>query len=191
MPIAPNAVIGPQLKTARLLLRRWRAGDLAALAAINADPAVMEFMPRTLSVAESEVSIERFEACFDANGYGLWAVEVTGHRPGNAPCIGFVGLTPVDIDVAFAPAVEIGWRLARRCWGRGLATEAALAAVSFGFQECDLTEIVSFTAERNVRSRGVMARLGMRHDPREDFGHPLLEVHDPLRRHVLYRLSRR
>jgi RimJ/RimL family protein N-acetyltransferase len=174
------------LRTERLLLRRWRLSDLPFFAAINADPAVMEFMPATLSAAESAALIERFEACFQDNGFGLWAVEV----PGEADCIGFVGLAPVDFDVFFAPAVEVGWRLARSFWGRGLATEGAAAALAFGFEECCLPEVVSFTAEGNRRSRAVMGRLGMRRDTGEDFDHPRLAEGNPLRRHVFYRLDR-
>jgi RimJ/RimL family protein N-acetyltransferase len=177
---------GPRLTTKRLLLRRWRADDLAPFAEINADPAVMEHFPATLSPAESAALVARIETSFDAHGYGLWAVAV----PGEAPCIGFVGLKPVDLEVPFAPAVEIGWRLARPYWGRGLASEGASAAVAFGFQELDLPEIVSFTAAGNVRSRRVMERLDMRRDPVEDFDHPLLPVDHRLRRHVLYRLDR-
>ncbi len=176
----------PRLRTTRLLLRRWRPEDLAPFAALNADPAVMEHLPGALSRAESAALVERFEAGFERDGYGLWAVEI----PGEAPCIGFVGLSPVAFDVFFAPAVEVGWRLARRFWGRGLASEAAGAAVAFGFQRCRLEEIVSFTAVGNLRSRAVMERLGMRRDPHEDFDHPLLAAGDPLRRHVLYRLDR-
>ena len=176
----------PELKTERLLLRRWRAEDLEPFAALNADPAVMGLMPATLSAAESAALIERIEAGFEANGYGLWALEL----PSQASCIGFVGLAPVELDVFFAPAVEVGWRLAHPFWGRGLATEGALAAIAFGFEQCDLREVVSFTVERNGRSRAVMERLGMQHDPAEDFDHPLLAEDDPLRRHVLFRLAR-
>jgi RimJ/RimL family protein N-acetyltransferase len=176
----------PQLRTERLLLRRWRPGDLPSFAALNADPDVMEHLPARLSSAESAALIERFELGFETDGYGLWAVEL----PGEADCIGFVGLSPVDFDVFFAPAVEVGWRLARSFWGRGLATEGARAALAFGFEECDLPEIVSFTAEGNRRSRAVMERLGMRRNPQEDFDHPLLAAGNPLRRHVLYRLDR-
>jgi RimJ/RimL family protein N-acetyltransferase len=175
-----------RLRTERLLLRRWRPADLPPFAALNADPDVMEYLPGTLSSAESAALIERIEAGFEANGYGLWAVEL----PGEASCIGFVGLAPVDLDVFFAPAVEVGWRLARSFWGRGLATEGARAALAFGLQVCDLPEVVSFTAERNGRSRAVMERLGMRRDPGEDFDHTLLGEADPLRCHVLYRLDR-
>jgi RimJ/RimL family protein N-acetyltransferase len=174
------------LRTERLLLRRWRPEDLSPFAALNADPAVMEYLPATLSSAESAALVERIEASFEASGFGLWAVEVLGE----AACVGFVGLAPVDFDVSFAPAVEVGWRLARPFWGRGFATEGAAAAVAFGFQEGGLAEVVSFTVEGNRRSRAVMERLGMRRDPEEDFDHPLLDVSDPLRRHVLYRLRR-
>jgi RimJ/RimL family protein N-acetyltransferase len=177
---------GPRLKTARLLLRRWRAEDLAPLAALNADPVVMEHMPATLTEEQSTALIERIERSFEADGYGLWAVEV----PGEAACIGFVGLAPVEIDVPFAPAVEVGWRLARAHWGKGYATEGARAALRFGFERRGLTEIVSFTAEVNRRSRAVMERLGMRRDPGEDFEHPQLPVGHRLRRHVLYRATR-
>jgi RimJ/RimL family protein N-acetyltransferase len=179
-------VDGAQLRTKRLLLRRWRANDLEPFAALNGDPEVMEYLPGTLSTAQSDALIERIEAGFQVNGHGLWAVEM----PEEASFIGFVGLSRVDFDVFFAPAVEVGWRLARAFWGRGLASEAARAALAFGFEQCGLAEVVSFTAAGNVRSRAVMERLGMRRDPREDFDHPQLAVGDPLRRHVLYRLER-
>ena len=175
----------PQLRTERLLLRRWRLEDLPPFAALNADPVVMAYFPATLSPSESAALVERIEASFEVNGFGLWAVEI----PGEAACIGFVGLAPVDFDVFFAPAIEVGWRLARDFWGRGLATEAARAAVAFGFQEHGLPEVVSFTTHENARSRAVMERLGMRRDPAEDFDHPLLPADDPLCRHVLYRLN--
>jgi RimJ/RimL family protein N-acetyltransferase len=174
------------LRTKRLLLRRWRVEDLPAFAAINADPAVMEHFPSTLSPQESTALADRIERCFEHRGYGLWAVEVLGEED----FIGFVGLAPVEVAVSFAPAVEIGWRLARSHWGRGLATEAARAALAFGFGELELAEVVSFTATRNLRSRGVMERLSMRRDPREDFEHPELAPGDPLREHVLYRIGR-
>jgi RimJ/RimL family protein N-acetyltransferase len=177
--------IGPRLTTERLLLRRWLARDRQPFAAMNVDPEVMAHFPAPLSRAESAAMIERTEACFERRGYGLWAIEI----PGEAPFIGFTGLSPVDIPVAFAPAVEIGWRLARPFWGRGLATEAAAAAIEFGFRERGLREIVSFTAVDNRRSRRVMERLGMRRDARDDFDHPLLDEADRLRPHVLYRLD--
>ena len=178
--------IEPCLRTQRLLLRRWRPQDREPFAAINADPFVMEHFPAPLSRAQSTALIERIEACFEHHGYGLWALEL-GERE---QLIGFAGLAPVDIPVAFAPAVEVGWRLARAFWGHGYATEAAAAAIELGFTRRALPEIVSFTATQNTRSRGVMERLGMRRDPAEDFDHPLVAHDARLRRHVLYRLRR-
>ena len=174
------------LPTARLLLRAWRDADRPALAALNADPAVMEFFPGVLDRVGSNAMADRIAAHWAERGFGLWAVEV----PGAAPFIGYVGLSVPRFEAAFTPCVEIGWRLAAAHWGRGYATEAARAALAFGFGELGLAEIVSFTVPANARSRAVMERLGMRRDPAGDFDHPLLPPGHPLRRHVLYRLGR-
>ncbi len=96
----------------------------------------------------------------------------------------------MDIEVDFAPAVEVGWRLGRAFWGRGLATEGALAVLSYAFRELRLAELVSYTTAANRRSRRVMERLGMRRDPAEDFLHPRLAGGHPLAPHVLYRIDR-
>jgi len=175
----------PALRTERLLLRRWRAGDLAPFAALNADAEVMEHFPATLSRAESRALVERIERCFEQRGYGLWAAELAEE----APLIGFVGLWPVDDALPFAPAVELGWRLARPYWGLGLAYEGALAAARYGLQQLELGSLVAYTAARNERSRRLMERLGMRRDPAEDFMHPRLAFGAPLAPHVLYRLA--
>jgi RimJ/RimL family protein N-acetyltransferase len=170
-----------------LVLRRWRPSDKGLFASLNADPEVMEHFPSTLDRAESDAFADRIEAGFDARGYGLWAVEV----PGQAEFIGFVGLALHDFPAHFTPAVEIGWRLARDYWGRGFATEAAHTAIADGFDRVGLSEIVSFTATVNIRSVAVMKRLGMTHDPADDFDHPRLPLGHHLRRHVLYRLKRK
>jgi RimJ/RimL family protein N-acetyltransferase len=179
-------VSGPRLETERLILRRWRPEDRAPFAAMNADPRVLRYLSPPLPPDRSDALIDRIESCFEARGYGLWAVEARAE----SSFVGFAGLSPVDLAVPFAPAVEVGWRLARAHWGHGYATEAATAALAFGFEQRDLQEIVSFTAQINERSRAVMRRLGMRHDPAEDFDHPSLEPADPLRRHVLCRMTR-
>jgi len=176
----------PELRTPRLLLRRWRDTDLAPFAALNADPLVMEHFPAPLRPEQSDDLADRIDAGFDERGWGLWAVEI----PGTAPFAGFIGLNPAVFDAPFTPAVEVGWRLARAHWGRGYATEGALAALSFGFDELALDEVVSFTTHRNTRSRRVMERLGMRRDPADDFENPNLPDGDALRPHVLYRLDR-
>lgn len=175
----------PWLRTERLLLRRWRDGDLAPFAALNADPAVMEHLPAVLDREQSDAMVRRIEARFVTEGFGLWAVELAGE----VPFIGFVGLSRPQFEAHFTPAVEVGWRLARPHWGLGYATEAARAALAFGFGPLGLAEIVSFTVPGNLRSRAVMERLGMTCDPADDFAHPLLDRDHPLRTHVLYRLK--
>jgi RimJ/RimL family protein N-acetyltransferase len=120
-----------------------------------------------------------------SGGCGLWAVE----REEDGAFLGFTGLSSPPFEASFTPAVEVGWRFAHHAWGHGYATEAAEAALEFGFERLGLAEIVSFTTVANARSRRVMERLGMRHDPGEDFDHPRLEAGHPLRRHVLYRLA--
>ena len=172
--------------TERLLMRRWRDGDRPAFAAMNADPTVMEYFPSTSDRRESDAVVDRIEAHFDARGFGLWAVEI----PAVAPFIGFVGLWTPSFEAHFTPAVEVGWRLAREHWGRGYASEAAEASVALGFGGLALEEIVAFTVPANFRSRRVMERLGMTHDPADDFDHPGVPEGHALRRHVLYRLAR-
>jgi ribosomal-protein-alanine N-acetyltransferase len=174
------------LRTDRLILRRWRDSDRAPFAELNADPAVMEHFPARLSRAESDAMIDRVDARFDEYGYGLWALEIAA----TGEFIGFTGLQMPGFDAPFMPLVEIGWRLARSAWGHGYASEAARRALAIGFDDFRLGQIVSFTATTNIRSQAVMVRLGMTHDPADDFDHPRQPVGSPLRRHVLYRLTR-
>lgn len=175
------------LTTRRLLLRPWRLEDRAPFASLNANPRVMEHFPSILTRMESDALADRIEAHFAQHGYGLWAVEL----PGVASFIGFIGLAVPRFTAHFTPCVEIGWRLAVEHWGQGFAVEGASAALMFGFQQLHLNEIVSFTASANSRSRRVMEKLGMTHDPQDDFDHPLLPEGHPLQRHVLYRVDRR
>jgi RimJ/RimL family protein N-acetyltransferase len=123
---------------------------------------------------------------FFDQGLGPWAVEV----PGEAPFIGFVGAWSTREELPFAPAVEIGWRLARPYWGRGYAPEAALAALEDAFARFDLDEIVAYAAAANAPSIAVMRRIGMVQDAGGGFDHPRFPEGDPNRRSVLFRLSR-
>ena len=176
----------PELRTERLLLRQWRDEDLEKWAELNADPEVMEHFPSVLSRQESDALAARCRDHIADHGWGLWAVEV----PGVAPFLGFVGLARPGFDAPFTPAVEVGWRLARPWWGRGYASEAARAALAFAFDDLGLDEVVSFTSVPNERSQAVMRRIGMTRDAADDFDHPNIREGHPLRRHVLYRISR-
>jgi ribosomal-protein-alanine N-acetyltransferase len=155
-------------------------------AELNADPVVMEHFPSTLTRSQSDEMIERIEASFDNEGLGLWAVEVME----TGAFIGFTGLWTIPFDAHFTPATEVGWRLGRASWGHGYAPEAAAAALTDGFERVGLAEIVSMTTHGNLKSQRVMQKLGMVRDPADDFDHPNIAEGHPLRRHVLYRISR-
>lgn len=176
-------VMTVELQTGRLLLRQWRDEDLPAFAAMSADPAVMEFLSPLAAPGACGEWAARLRGHWREHGFGLWVVE----RPGEAGFVGVVGLGRIPYRAHFTPAVEAAWRLARPYWGRGYASEAARAALDYGFEALGLGEIVAVTVSANLRSRRVMERLGMTRDPNDDYGHP--NVPDgPLKRHVLYRL---
>jgi ribosomal-protein-alanine N-acetyltransferase len=174
------------LRTQRLLLREWRDTDRELFAAMSADPAVMEMLLPFPDRAASDAWVGRMQAHCDEHGFCQWAVEI----PGEANLIGAIGLNWVPQQMAFTPAVEMGWRLARAYWGRGYAFEAARAVIEDGFGRLGLDEIVAYTVPANWRSWGLMERLGMTRNPSEDFDHPACPEGHPLRRHVLYRLRR-
>ena len=128
----------------------------------------------------------RIEAHQSEHGFCFFAAELAGR----ASFIGFIGLSRVPFAAPFTPAVEIGWRLAPPYWHKGLATEGAQSVLSYAFRKLNLDEVVSFTVPANIRSRRVMEKIGLKHDPADDFAHPRLPAGHPLRRHVLYRLNR-
>ena len=174
------------LTTQRVVLRQWCDKDHEPFAQMNADPKVMRYFPSPLDTAASDALLLRNRHNIEARGWGLWAVE----RRTDGAFMGFVGLEQPMAALPCAPCVEVGWRLGVEFWGYGYATEAARAALQYGFGELALDEIVSFTSLSNQPSRAVMQRLGMVNAD-EDFEHPNLPVGHELRRHCLYRLSRR
>ena len=177
----------PTITTSRLLLRQWREDDKVPYAALNADPDVMEHFPSTLTRAQSDEMVDVMAAVLEEKGRGLWATEVIA----TGTFIGFIGLSVPRFETAFTPCVEIGWRLAKHAWGNGYAPEGARAVLAFGFEHVELPndEIVSFTTEANTKSRRVMEKIGLVHDPSRDFDHPLLPDWSG-RRHVLYAITR-
>jgi RimJ/RimL family protein N-acetyltransferase len=172
------------LRTDRLTLRPWRDGDRPAFAAMNADPKVMEWFPRTNTREESDAGFDRIVAKMEAQGFGLWAVEV----PGVAEFIGFIGLNPADA-VMGRPVLEVGWRLAAEHWGRGYATEGARASLAHAFGALRQDEVVSYATAGNLRSRHVMEKIGMIRRSEDDFDMPGVPPSWSGRRHVLYRIT--
>ncbi len=172
------------IRTERLLMRRWREADREPFAAMNADPVVMRYFPAIMDQAASDVSVNRMEALFERQGFGLWALE----RAETGEFLGFTGLNPMPDGVPGTGGMEVGWRLARRAWHHGYATEAATAAVDVAFDGVGLDELWSMTAVRNTPSQAVMRRIGMTLD--QYFEHPRIEPGHRFRPHVAYRMQR-
>ena len=167
----------------RVTLRQWRADDIEAFAAMNADAEVMEFFPQPLTLDESVVAFQKLRQSIDERGWGLWAVEID-HQ-----LAGFTGLAQPNFEAHFTPCTEIGWRFRRKFRRQGYALEAARVALRFAFEDLRLREVVSFTARLNERSQRLMHQLGMRHSLPDDFEHPKLPVGHILRPHVLCRIQ--
>jgi RimJ/RimL family protein N-acetyltransferase len=157
-------------ETDRLLLRRWRPDDREPFAAINADPEVMRYIGTgaVLGRGLSDDMVVRFEREWEQRGFGLWALSARGDE--DEELLGFCGLTVPMFLPSVLPAVEVGWRLARGAWGQGYATEAARAAVEFGFSQGVAEEILAIVDPANDRSLRVCAKLDMTSRP--DRTHP-------------------
>ncbi len=171
------------LSTERLLMRRWQDADREPFAALNGDPLTMQFFPETLDRAASDAFVDRIESRFDEQGYGLWALELMA----TGEFIGYTGLNPMPDGVPGAGGMEVGWRLARRAWHQGYATEAARAALGVAFDGAGLAEVWSITAVLNEPSIAVMRRIGLTEHSR--FEHPRIPVGHPVRLHVAYQLA--
>lgn len=169
----------------RLGFRRWQESDKEPFAAMNQDQEVMQYFPDTLSKEESDLLINRFEAHTNTKGYGIWAVEQKEDRA----FIGFIGLLEVNMDVEFQGKTEIGWRLDRRFWKKGFAVEGAKACLAYAFDNLGLNEVYSLTAVLNKPSETVMKRIGM--VKAGEFKNPKIEDGNPLKKHVLYKISKK
>jgi RimJ/RimL family protein N-acetyltransferase len=173
------------LQTPRLILRTWQDSDIEPFSAMNQDPEVMKFFPSLLTPEQSLGLIERQRRHFQDHGFCCYAVELKS----SGEFIGFVGLAIPLFEAPFMPAVEVGWRIARSHWNKGYATEAAKYVLNLAFNDLNLQEVVSFTAVPNKTSQRVMEKIGMTHDPIDDFDHPKLAEGHLLRKHVLYRIT--
>jgi RimJ/RimL family protein N-acetyltransferase len=173
-----------QVRTDRLLMRRWRGSDREPFAALNADPEVMRYFPSTQDRAASDGLVDRIEQRFEEQGFGLWALEVVE----TGEFVGFTGLNPMPEGVPGEGGFEVGWRLARHAWRRGYATEAGRAALDVAFDGVGMAEVWSLTAVLNEPSQAVMRRLGMRLVAAAD--HPNVTEGHPIRPHVFYRVTR-
>jgi RimJ/RimL family protein N-acetyltransferase len=173
------------IETARLTLRNWQDSDRLPFNAMGRDLAVMEQLGPLQTPADTDAAITRLRAIAAIHGHSFWAME----RRADAQFLGFCGLkiAPEGIP-GIEGAIEIGWRLRSDCWGLGYAREAAAASLQWGWENLSTDRIIAITTPANVRSWGLMERLGMtrRHDL--DFAHPALAADDPLSAHVTYEI---
>jgi RimJ/RimL family protein N-acetyltransferase len=176
------------LRGPRVLLRPWRSADLAPFAQMNADPDVMAFLLNPLSREESDALTTRIRTALARDGIGLFALEVPG-----IAFAGFIGMAPAPSFVTEVPGIaadsrEIGWRLVRAAWGHGYATEGATLVLRHALDVLGWNQVISFTAQTNLRSQAVMQRIGLR--LRGHVDHPRIEASNPLRPHVVYSTER-
>lgn len=174
------------LETPRLLSRPWTQADIEPFFALCSDQDVMRFFGGPHSRAKVEATVHRvIELQAD---FGVWLQPLILKETDEF--IGMAGIAQVMFEEHFTPAVEIGWRLARRHWGNGYITEIGSAFIDYAFSERAFGELVSFAVQDNLRSIAVMERLGFTHNPADDFDHKSIPDDLPqLKRHVLYRLK--
>ena len=170
------------LETPRLVLRAWREADRDPFFALNSDPEVMRYLPIGTR-GDSDAAVDRMIATQAEYGHCFWAVE----RKPDGAFLGFCGPMPARDPLN---EVELGWRLRRDAWGQGYASEGARSSLDWCWANLDTSTVMAITVPANTRSRAVMERIGMRYVEGGDFDHPAVPEGDPLRRHVLYRISR-
>lgn len=170
------------IDTGRLALRPWRADDAEPFLAMCNDAAVMEFLGPPMTRAQVDEVIERQNAIQRQLGHCFWAVQPHD----SADMIGFCGLKPGPAGTPLDGRIEIGWRLAQAHWGKGFAKEAARAALDWGFANLPVRDIWAITVPGNMRSWGLMERLGMERRDDMAFDHPALADNDPLKPHITY-----
>ena len=157
------------IDTPRLTLRPMTDADLEPFLAMAADHDAMKYVsPDPIPVASAERAFTHYREALDEKGYGYWTIEVKG----GAAFAGIILVQDVKFTAAFTPAIEVGWLLPREQWGNGYATEGGRAAIDYAFTTLKLKEIVALTHAGNLPSQRVMQRLGMTHDPSDDFIFP-------------------
>ncbi|MEN9718259.1 MAG: hypothetical protein RIQ99_1137 [Pseudomonadota bacterium] len=175
-----------RIETDRLALRSWRAADVDPFYAMGRDPRVMEFLGPLMDRVDVAAAQARQSDFQHRYGHCFWALE----RLSDGAFLGFCGLKPGPAETPLEGLIEIGWRLAHHAWGHGYAREAAAASLDWGFANLPAPAIWAVTVPGNIRSWGLMQRLGMVRHSQLDFAHPALASDDPLRPHIVYAMPR-
>lgn len=175
------------IKTKRLILRDWQESDLKPFIKMNLDPDVRRYFPNLQTPEESVNYAKASQKSILDRGFGLFAVE----RKDTGEFIGFTGIRVLEadgsLDFEFLPCIEIGWRLAKKHWNQGFATEAARGVMKFVERQTDIKEVYAFTAKKNIPSINIMEKLGM--EVVTEFEHPSIMEGHSLKPHILYKVS--
>lgn len=174
------------IETDRILLRGWRESDAEPFLAMGNDPAVMEYLGPPQSRADVDAAIERQNGFIAAHGHCFWALE----RREDGAFMGFCGLKPGAAGTPIEGRIEIGWRLAQPYWGKGYAREAAQASLDWAWRTPAIDSVWAITVPGNVRSWGLMERLGMTRHHDLDFDHPQPGLEERLKAHLTYGIER-
>lgn len=166
--------------SSRLGFRSWTSDDIESFHLINADPDVMRYFPNIPTLAETTKFIESMQAHYEDKKYCYYVVEMLETRK----LIGAIGLADKTFEASFTPCTDIGWRIDKKFWGNGYATEGALACLKYGFSVLGLDKIVAMCPVVNIPSENVMKRIGMTKSI--EFKHPALKNHPSLEPCVLY-----
>lgn len=166
--------------TNRLGFRGWKDIDITAMAAISADAKVMEFFPAPATYAQTEEFVRRMQRMQDERGHCYFAVDLLE----SGELIGFIGLCYQDYEAAFTPCVDIGWRLATKFWGMGLATEGAKRCLSYASDDLKLNSVLALAPRINHRSVNVMKKIGMQ--PKFEYQSHRVPLGSPLKDFVCY-----
>lgn len=169
--------------SSRLGFRKWLSSDLEQMSVINNNQEVMEFFPFLPSRKQTEEFIRRMQNQFLNNGFCYFPVELLS----TGEFIGFIGLSEQKYESDFTPCIDIGWRIAKRFWGQGLATEGAKKCLDYARDQLDLKLVYATAPKVNTKSIAIMKKIGMRYA--QDFLHPNLSEHPKLSKCVLYLMN--
>lgn len=156
--------------TKRLILRAWQDGDSDRFYNVMNTPAVMRWLGGVQTREQWDAAKARLDGYQRDYGHTFWIVEDRD----DGELLGFCGLKRVNAPGAgpINDAMEIGWRLRESAWGRGIAKEAAIAAMDLAFGTFEASHVVALTVAGNEGSWGLMKRIGMSHRPEFDYIDP-------------------
>jgi len=172
-------------KSERLGFRNWINEDLNEFAKLNSEEEVMEYFPKILTKNEVGDLIEKLKNHFSKNGFTYYATEVLETKE----FIGMIGLAFQEYKTKYTPAIDIGWRLKRKAWGKGYATEGAKRCLEYGFNELDINKIISVCTINNRKSENVMKKIGM--IKIGQFNHPEMANHPEYEKHFCYEIIKK